>query len=133
MILVRSVVWNTVLRTHCAIKRVVKVCFVGELRTFCCLSREAPRSEWCDLEAAPQEKKTHVRKIAGIFPEHTPKWFLTRIDQLDFSSLALFEFVERSPSFRLLSLIYLFFLHLLVFFLFLRNCLVCSFHKSRIL
>lgn len=84
------------------------------------------RDEWCDLERGEVEEKTHPRSIARILPDSTPEFLLNKVDQVDEMSLSVAEFLLRSPSFRLLFILYLLCVHIAVIILFFKKrCYVC--------
>lgn len=85
------------------------------------------RDEWCDVEVGEAEEKTHSRSIARILPDSTPAFLLEKVDQMDDVCLSVVQFLQRSPSFRLLYLLYFICVHLIAFILFFRKKLcVCS-------
>ena len=78
-----------------------------------------------DLETAVDENKTHPRSISRILPEWMPGSVLRKIDTLDDVSLSVVELLQRSPTFRFLSIIYFLCIHIALFILFLRKSCVC--------
>ena len=74
-----------------------------------------------DIESATDELKTHPRNISKILPESLPTSCLSTVDRVDEVSLSVVELLQRSPTFRLLSLIYIVCLHITLFLLFLRK------------
>lgn len=81
--------------------------------------------EWMDLEMAADENKTHPRTISRILPEWMPGACLQQIDTVDDVSLSVVELLQRSPTFRFLSIIYFVCIHIALFILFLRKSCVC--------
>ena len=82
--------------------------------------------EWMDLEMATDENnKTHPRTISRILPEWLPGSCLQQIDTVDDVSLSVVELLQRSPTFRFLSIIYFVCIHIALFILFLRKSCVC--------
>lgn len=84
-----------------------------------------------DLETAADENKTHPRSISRILPEWIPGSCLQRIDNVDDVSLSVVELLQRSPTFRFLSIIYCVCIHIALFILFLRKLCVCYKHDTQ--
>ena len=81
-----------------------------------------------DIESATDELKTHPRSISKILPESFPTSFLLTVDRVDEVSLSIVELLQRSPTFRLLSLVYIVCLHIAIIVLFLRKYTLCKKH-----
>lgn len=113
---------------RCAIKLVLRACDEGTASRERMIGSRGDQGnrEWMDLEMATDENnKTHPRTISRILPEWLPGSCLQQIDTVDDVSLSVVELLQRSPTFRFLSIIYFVCIHIALFILFLRKSCVC--------
>lgn len=61
---------------------------------------------WKDVEEGDSEEKAHPRSISRILPDGLPSIVLSKIDDCDEVSLSAIQLMLRSPTFRLIILLY---------------------------
>lgn len=61
---------------------------------------------WRDVEDGVSEEKAHPRSISRILPDGLPNVVLSKIDDCDEVSLSAIQLMLRSPTFRLIVLLY---------------------------
>ena len=67
---------------------------------------------WRDAEIGGSEEKTHYRSISRILPDGLPGGVISKIDDVDEWSLSAIQLAQRSPTFRLIILLYFVFLNI---------------------
>ena len=120
----RKAAWSIDGPMFFAIKPDRKACADCMLRLrISCFTRRGKnqREEWCDVESGDNEEKLHSRSISRILPEGMPGFLLDVVDWVDESSLSVIEYMRRSPSLRLLLLMYMLIFHIFMIVLFFKK------------
>ena len=91
---------------RCETKQGVKVCDAVGKVWMKSMSDRREDDGWRDVEEGDSEEKAHPRSISRILPDGLPSVVLSKIDDCDEVSLSAIQLMLRSPTFRLIILLY---------------------------